>query len=424
MKVEGIHLDGPSTQLQPVAPVVEATAVKGTLPDLFRGQRFTATVLEGNGSQVLVNVQGAQVTLPASASLRAGTEVLLRVANVSPQLLFEVLPTLIHSPVQLPPLFTSPEDPVHADALHVLRNTIAHRASAGESLQTLLPALTALISSDDHAAFSASAIKLHALLTNLLPDSGPPTADRLAAFVHDGGLLYEAKLQHEAARHPSGFAQVGENDVKGVLLQLMRDLEKARTTSPSFSAGAQQPVSEEAAEASVLRNTQQQELRQAINTHLEYIEGQQAVNVLARSQGEPYLLQIPFFTGQEMTTAFLAIQPEGTGHEEQGAGDGTDTKHGYHILFLLDLERLGQTRIEARIGSQSIWGAFYVEHAESVAELQAELPAFRATLQALGYEEVLLLAKPLGHLSAEKRQKFDALASGVPSSVHLLDVRA
>jgi hypothetical protein len=56
--------------------------------------------------------------------------------------------------------------------------------------------------------------------------------------------------------------------------------------------------------------------------------------------------------------------------------------------------------------------------------LQTELPAFRETLQALGYDEVLLIAKPLGHLPPEKRKKFDALAVGVPASAHLLDVRA
>lgn len=483
MKIEGIHLDGPGTQLQPVGPVVEVTAVKGTLPDLFRGQRLTATVLEGNGTQILVNVQGSLFTLPLSSPLKPGSEILLRVTSLAPQLQLEVLPTPAHSQSQLLPLslgqlvdveildqlpnghmrvnvqgaileaaftaglptntrvqatveqltpqfmlrvLTSPEDPVQTEALHILRNTIAHHAPTSEALQTLLPTLTALATSPAQEALPANAAKLLNLLNTLLPqDGGPPTAERLAAFVHDSGLLYETKLQQAAAHNPSGFAQVAENDVKGLLLQLTRDLEKARTTSPSSSAAAQQqPISEESAEASVLRNTQQQELLQTLNKHLEHIESQQAVNVLARSQEEAYQLQIPFFTGQEMTTAFLAINPERKGQEETAEHGSSTAEQGYHILFLLDLEKLGQTRIEARIGSKSIWGAFYVEHTTSVAELQAELPAFRTTLQGLGYEEVLLIAKPLEQLAPEKRKKFDVLASGIPSSIHLLDMRA
>ena len=97
---------------------------------------------------------------------------------------------------------------------------------------------------------------------------------------------------------------------------------------------------------------------------------------------------------------------------------------GYNILFALDLEHFGQTRIDARIGSQSLWAAFYVDQPESVALLQRELPDFRLTLQSLGYEDVLLTAKPLRQLAPEKQEKFEALTIGVPASIHLLDMKA
>jgi hypothetical protein len=167
-----------------------------------------------------------------------------------------------------------------------------------------------------------------------------------------------------------------------------------------------------------------QNIATSLAHHLENIESQQAVNVLAQGKGEPYQLQIPLFTGQGMTSAFLSIEPEGQGNgEAEKRGNGEKGK-GYNILFMLDLDGFGQTRIDARIGEKSLWIAFYVNQNSSVALLQRELPAFRETLQSLGYEEVLLVAKPLGHIPPEKREKFDALTIGAPASVHLLDVKA
>lgn len=137
------------------------------------------------------------------------------------------------------------------------------------------------------------------------------------------------------------------------------------------------------------------------------------MNLLAQVQGEPYQLQIPLFTGQGTTAAFLSIESDGNGTGAKGEGQEGRGK-GYNILFLLDLEGFGQTRIDAHIGEKSLWVAFYVDLDSSVSLLKKELPGVRETLQAFGYDEVLLVAKPLGQLSAEKRKKFDALTIGAP----------
>jgi len=41
----------------------------------------------------------------------------------------------------------------------------------------------------------------------------------------------------------------------------------------------------------------------------------------------------------------------------------------------------------------------------------------------MGYREVLLAVTPLKDIPTEKRQKFDAIAVGAPTSIHLLDVK-
>lgn len=94
------------------------------------------------------------------------------------------------------------------------------------------------------------------------------------------------------------------------------------------------------------------------------------------------------------------------------------------MLFLLDLEGFGRTRIDAYITSKTLKVIFYVEQGGAVTLLRSELPSFRETLHSLGYGEVFLAVKPLGRLSPEKRQKFDSLAVGVPTAVSLVDVRA
>jgi hypothetical protein len=66
---------------------------------------------------------------------------------------------------------------------------------------------------------------------------------------------------------------------------------------------------------------------------------------------------------------------------------------------------------------------FYVDRESSIALLRQELPSFSETLSAMGYREVLLAAKLLKEIPDEKRQKFDAIAVGAPTSIHLLDVK-
>ena len=454
MKVEGVRLNSPEVQVQPVGAVVEAVAVEGKLPDLLHGQRFTATVIETNGSQALINVQGAHVGLPAVPGLTPGAELQVRVASVAPRLLLEVISGPPPANIPLPPLAVGQQVDieildelpngrvrvdvqgtileadiaqgvqigarVHAtveqlqpqvvlhllanteqswqnEVIRLLRNTVGHHMPVGESLQTLWSALSALTQSPAQDKIPASATKLYDLLKTLFQNTGPPTVEQLAAFVRDGGLHYETKLLRGAEQHSSEFTQIVESDVKGLLLQLTQDLEKAQAGQHTLAAAS---------------------------LHLEHIVNQQAVNLLAHAQGEPYQLQIPLFTDQGITTAFIAIEANEKGHGEEKESGSEESRTGYHILFLLDLEGLGQTRIEAQIGAKSLWGVFYVDRPSSVTLLQTELPAFREILQTLGYDEVLLLAKPLGHLSAEKRKKFDALEGGIPTSVHLLDVRA
>jgi hypothetical protein len=133
------------------------------------------------------------------------------------------------------------------------------------------------------------------------------------------------------------------------------------------------------------------------------------------------MLQFPFFTGQALSTAFLSIEPEPEGTRNQDDGEAGK---GYKILFLLDLEGLGQTRIDARLAGRSLSVAFYVSQGHPVSSLQNAFPAFRQALETMGLEHVSLVARPATLLSPQNEERFAALARGVPAGLSLLDVKA
>jgi hypothetical protein len=265
----------------------------------------------------------------------------------------------------------------------------------GASLNVLQQELGGLFDLHAQEALPPSLTKLQTRLQSLLPDVSTPSPQPLATFVRDGGYHYEAKLFRLVQENPQALARVADADLKGLLLQALKGV----AASPLRPAA--------------------QSLTAAISHHLDHIETQQAANLLAQIHGEPYQLEIPFFTGQGFSTASLAIAPDGKSDKGGEAGRG----RGYHVLFLLDLDGFGRTRIDAHLTSKTLRVNFYLEHGEAVTLLRSELPSFRETLNASGYEEVSLAAQPLEQLSPEKRRKFDSLTVGVPATVSLLDVK-
>jgi len=238
-----------------------------------------------------------------------------------------------------------------------------------------------------------TATKLKQAITTLLSDGAPPTAERLKNLFQNGGIYYEAKLLHAAKQDPQRFREIADGDLKGLLLSALKE-----TGAGAFSA----------------------HFKSAISAQLNNLETQQAVNLLAQLDGGTFQFQIPFFTGAGFSTAALSVERDGQGAADpQGKG-----APGYNLLFLLDLENFGRTRIDAHVGERELRVIFYVDRASSIALLRQELPSFREMLLAMGYREALLAAKPLKDIPAEKRQKFDAIAVGAPTSVHLLDVKA
>jgi hypothetical protein len=344
------------------------------------GQDVVARVVQQlPGGHVVINVQGVPLEAAAPPGLAPGTEIALRVAQLQPQLVFHIVED-------------SPS--VESQAAQVIRVNLPDRAPVAESLVALRQAIAALTAPENIEPPPASITRLQTALDRLLPEQSP-SAETVAAFVRDGGLHLEAKLARAADGEPAAAGRAIAGDVKGLVLKALDDMQGA---GPSPQA---------------------QGLTAALARHLGGIETQQALNLLAQLHGEAFSLQIPFYAGQQPATAFLSVEADGSPGGQQG-GRGS----GHNVLFLLDLDGLGRTRIDARFSGSAIRVMFYVEGDATLNRVRSELPAFGRALQGLGYDDVLLAARPLGEMPADRRQKAEALALGVPAGVHLIDVRA
>jgi len=353
------------------------------LPPLMLGQRLAAEVVgQLPGGRYLIAVQGALLEATAPQTLRTGSTLNVRVHQLQPQIIFQMDP--------------EPEDDLQAEVEQILRARLPHQTPSGEALQGLRQALSSAGGAALQGVPRELLARLQGLLERLFPHGAPPDLDFLLRVLRDGGLHYEAKLAHLAGQDPRALAGLVDTDLKAALLQALKELQAA-------------PM-----------NAQMQRLAGVFTSQLDQITTQQAANVLAQTRGEAFQLQIPVFIAQQLATLFLAIEADGRGaHERKGR-----QAQGHHVFLRLDLEGLGLTRIYAYVKREALTAVFYLEPGRALPRLRAALPEFRDILLALGYVEVLLEAKPLAQLSPEKRQKFEALTIGVPTTVHLVDVRA
>jgi hypothetical protein len=375
----------PALEAQEIPPLTNQRVPRGeissdwrntTLPPLALGQEIDAVVLEVlSDGRILVDLGAAAVEAESPSDLTAGQHLRLRVEQLQPQLVLYI---------------TEIEPTIEVEGARLLRAHLPAHADAGELLEQLIARLEIESATEP---VSPTLAKLRESIARLLPDGAPPAPEQLRNLFQNGGIYYEPKLFHAARHEAQALRQIADGDLKGLLLSAMKEAE----------AGAHSA-----------------DFKSAIGAQLNNLETQQAVNLLAQLDGGAFQFQIPFFSGTRFSTAALSVERDG-----RGAADRQDkSTAGYNLLFLLDLENFGRTRIDAHVSERELKVIFYVDRESSIALLREEIPSFRQTLVAMGYREVLLAAKTLKEIPEEKRQKFDAIAVGAPPSIHLLDVKA
>lgn len=347
------------------------------LSSLSVGQRVSGELVASLGDgRFLLEVQGTLLEAAGPRNLIGQTTLALQVEQLAPQLVFRVL-----GESQL----------LQQVAIESLTSNLEVRQPVGESLGGVRAVLAEFVANVGIDELPRSLARLQSVLQNFLPNAGELNSTTVRNLLDNNGVNFESRLVQLANGDPQALNELLQNNLKSVLLQVFQEL----GTSSSVDA---------------------QSLINSIQAQLTQIESQQLLNFLALLHGGPLRLQIPFLD-EDPTTVFLSINPD-----ERGNGDEDGRPAPYNILLMLELEEIGQTRIDALVQENSIRVLFYVEDEQSRNLLTERIGELDGSLREIGFANVLSAVNSLEFLDAEKRQKFDNLAKGLPESVHLIDI--
>ncbi len=254
----------------------------------------------------------------------------------------------------------------------VLSGLLSNRDAGESTLRLILDELQGLKQASFRVdpRLGQSLGRLEAQIREHVGADSAPSLQRVLRQIENGGLLFESKLAAaaNAASDPSrrqeaaaAIQRTRSSDVKGQLLDVLERLQ-ARS------------------DESLIR------LGQAVHKHLAHIEARQAVNLLTPNAG-PQLFQfeLPFLAGGQLTSVEVSIERDSSdsanaGQEDDGEGQA------YRILFLLELESLGQTRVEAQVVGKRLQALVYVSERSALPVLQEELAQLQERLAQAGYE--------------------------------------
>ncbi len=328
------------------------------------GQSIAATVYRKvQTGRYLLEYKGTFHEVQSTETLRPGSEVELRLESQSGKNSIFRLVRQSMSMEQLAELVLKeklPSLPPPAQSFSELRaevnlaaRTLLHDIPIGRQLQNL-----------------------ENLLARFMPAEGLPKGEHLSNFVRNGGMQFEARLA-QSLHQPDDLKAVIESDLKGQLLTALQTIQQS-AAQPSL-----------------------QKLNSSIQQYLNLIESQQLNNSLSLSQGNAFHLDIPFYQGAQPHLLHLTVQPDPQGGKEQGSK--SSGSRGHKVLFLLELDHFGQTRIDSYISARSVDAILYIENREAIQHLRPRLGAFQRRLQDLGYPNAHLEVRPLLAGSPEKR---------------------
>ncbi|MDX8390104.1 MAG: hypothetical protein R8M38_06405 [Mariprofundaceae bacterium] len=360
---------------------VENSSVKNPKSTAFTlHQKLIATVEKQlPDGQIILNAGGKPLQTAALKGVNVGDSLLLRVAALGPEPVLDVI---------------EKSADVKSKALTLLRNQLPNSSGLpiAQTVQQLKQATAIMAGSPLPPHVVEAIVALDGWINNHMPDDDMRViAERLTSLIKHGGQHLEAQLRDLAVntKLSQNIDQQIDQDLKAIMLKI-----SAAFQTPGIEA-----------------------LSQTADRALARIESQQAGNLLAQMHGEPLRIEFPLMIANEVITAKLSMQAE----SEQQQHDNQQQQEGsYNVLFLLDLQGIGQTRIDTKISTDFVKATFYHEEDRAATFVRKSLPALKEKLQSLGYEHVYLSSGAYRMITPEKQQEFQALAVG--SATNLLDI--
>jgi len=371
------------------APGVDISSGAGnkqtsTQPVLKKGQQLMAHVLQKlPAGKAIIEMQGQQMELKTPPGILTGDHILLRVNRVQPQTEFAILDT---------------KPDMKTKVVHQLRNLLANRTPTGTNMANLQQALNTVVNSGlatPESKLYSDFKMLSDWLKPVLDGSKPPDPDRVRRMILDGGQHYESRLAASTSGdQPNAMPRLAEHDLKALLLRLLSHIRQV-------PAGAEI-----------------ERLTSTLNRTLTGIESAQASSLLSQLHGDGLRFEVPFVLGQQLATVHISIK------SEQHPSENTYEKQGFGVLFLLDLEKTGQIRVDAYIQAKTLQSTIYLEQSAATNFFRTSIVSLQSRMEGLGFDTVSMNVKMLSEISPEKNRDFESLTTGIPQNVNLLDTRA
>jgi hypothetical protein len=194
-----------------------------------------------------------------------------------------------------------------------------------------------------------------------------PDAVQLKEVVDRSGFHYESKVK-DFALEPSlsNKNTLLENDLKGQLMRLSRQLEQIptavtdNTTSDKFIG----------------------KLMALVNQAVSNIELQQLTHHFSKEEHHPILLQLPENLLSEEDRFKVYILPD----HRDGDGKRSDTENRvFNLVFLLNLSALGDLRIETKLFKDDISIHITGSNSDAIQFIQAHVPELKDLFQEEGF---------------------------------------
>jgi len=233
--------------------------------------------------------------------------------------------------------------------------------------------------------------KMHQFIREV--SSSPLDSSQIARLFHDGGLQYENKLL-------SLLSKDSLLDIEGDFKRLLMELVDLPAGSFSSQFGKVQEMADQ---------------------YLRWLEVQQASNVLNALSGENFRLEIPFSVGSESIMAQLSFGPDSRSNPD----DPEKRDQGTSVLFLLDLEGFGKTRIDAFVSKTQLSATLYIEQENALSLLRREVGSLYEAFKSDGFESINIDVKVLREMKEEELQEPKLIGpEAVRNRIRLINIEA
>lgn len=368
--------------LSEIVPSIFKAIIKAKLSDIekhfSKGEVLQGKVTKTLGrNTVVVKLRGMELIAATRKPLVEGQSILVKVEMLKPQFTVSLLP--YDTPVQektaallrlyLPQAVLTGR---LLTELGAIVSSLPKSALKGTGIKELLDEIMRIVTGDDDTVELTETGRTR--VRGEIPRSHQANLAR-ASGIKEGNLFQLLGLSHESEMKSGKPSK----NLKRSLLILRRNLEMLAGKNPEKYRGAVSKVTQ------ALQNI---ELRQLVN-----LDENQKVKSW----------EIPFWNGQEVSTARLYVRRDEKGTGKAGSQAGTN------ISLIVEMSRIGPVRTEAHLAGMDLVGAIYAGSEEAVREIEIGLPILIRSLEEKGFTSSFAVRLAKAGFLREKPEKGTSL---------------